>query len=476
MTMSDTCSMRELVDGAIALPAEELDVVLSDPDSGESLFVQRASSAASVEHALATAWQVHTDGTWAHLPVEERAKALRTLQGELTARAEDIGHGDSLGSGVPLTTTSALTVGTATLLDVAATRLQAGFGHEEGASSAGPTDRWRLPWGPVAVFLPWNAPAPTAIVKMSEALVAGCPVVIKPSEWAPHFSGAFAEAVAASLPDGVVQILHGDRRVGASIVEDDRIAAVSYTGGVEGGRAVAEACARQLKPANLELSGNNPVVVLSDADPASVVDEVIGGMLFLNGQYCVGPRRLVVPEDQAADYVRRFSSALETVPIAATTDPASQLGPLSNRPHLERVEAQVAAFADRGCEVLRHGQLPTGGGHFMQPTVILADRGAEIREEIFGPVLLVRTYRDLDEAVTVANDHPYGLSGHVFSARRDAARDVGRQLRAALVKVNHVMSAPADISPVGSYWGVSGLGSLGLGEGALFFSGSRFVG
>ena len=476
MTTSDSCRVRELVGGTVAVPSEALETVLTDPDTGEDLFVQRASSRASVERAISTAGQVHADGTWAHLPARERATALRTLRDELTARAEEIGRGDSLGSGVPVTTTSALTAGTATLLDVAATRVEAGFGHEERASSAGPTDQWRLPWGPVALFLPWNAPAPTAIVKMSEALVAGCPVIVKPSEWAPHFSGAFADAVVASLPEGVVQILHGDRRVGASIVEDERITAVSYTGGVEGGRAVAEACARQLKPANLELSGNNPVVVLPDADPATVVDEVIGGMLFLNGQYCAGPRRLVVPEHQAADYVRRFSAALETITIAATTDPASQLGPLSNRPHREKVEAQVAAFADRGCDVHRPGRLPAAGGNFVRPAVILADRGAGIRDEIFGPVLLVRTYRDLEEAVTVANDHPYGLSGHVFSARRDAAREVGRELRAAFIKVNHVMSAPADISPVGSYWGVSGLGSLGHGEGAAFFSGARFVG
>lgn len=476
MNTSGTSRVRELVGGTVAVPDEALESVLTDPDTGEELFAQRASSAASVERAVTTAAQVHADGTWAHLPPDERAKALRTLRDELTTRAEEIGRDDSLGSGVPVTTTAALTAGTATLLDVAATRIEAGFGHEERESSAGPTDQWRLPWGPVAVFLPWNAPAPTAIVKMSEALVAGCPVIVKPSEWAPHFSGAFADAVTASLPEGVVQVLHGDRRVGAAIVEDERVAAVSYTGGVQGGRAVAEACARQLKPANLELSGNNPVVVLPDADPATVVDEVVGGMLFLNGQYCAGPRRLVVPEGQAADYLARLSAALSTVTIAATTDPASQLGPLATRPHREKVESQVEAFADRGCEVYRHGRSPAGGGHFVRPTVILADRAAELREEVFGPVLVVRTYRDLDEAVTVANDHPYGLSAHVFSARRDAARDVGRQLRAAFVKVDHVMSAPADIAPIGSYWGVSGLGSLGPGEGASFFSGARFVG
>ena len=210
------------------------------------------------------------------------------------------------------------------------------------------------------------------------------------------------------------------------------------SGGVEGGRAVAEACARQLKPANLELSGNNPVVVLPDADPATVVDEVVGGMLFLNGQYCVGPRRLVVPEDQAADYVRRFSTTLETVTIAATTDPASQLGPLSNRPHLERVEAQVAAFADRGCEVRRHGQLPDGRGHFMQPTVIEGvSHDAEIsRAELFGPITCLYRVRHFEEAVQLANSSPYGLTASLHTRSLDRAMTWVQAVRCGVAVVN----------------------------------------
>lgn len=476
MTVHDFCAIRELIDGTEGIPAEELTPVLTDSDSGESLHPQRASAPGSVEKAIATAWATHTDGVWSDLSRKERAAALRGLQTELASRAEALGCADSLDSGVPQSTTTVLIGAVAGLLELAATQIDEGFGHVEQASSVGACDQWRLPWGPAAVFLPWNAPAATAIKMTAGALVAGCPVIIKPSEWAPHFSGAFADAVRAALPGGVVQIVHGDRTVGEAIVGDERIAAVSYTGGVPGGTAVAEACARQLKPVDLELSGNNPVVALPDAEPDAVVGQVVAGMLMLNGQWCAGPRRLIVAEAQVDDYLAALAATLETVNIGATTDPATQLGPLAHEGHHRRIEEQLAEFAALGGEIRRYGRLPASSGHFAAPAVVLADKVPELREEIFGPVLIIRSYRDLDEAITIANDHPYGLTGYVFGNDRDAARSVGRRLRAGIVTVNAVQGGPPDVSPVGSLWGVSGLGNVGLGQGSKFFSGSRFVG
>jgi phenylacetaldehyde dehydrogenase len=301
--------------------------------------------------------------------------------------------------------------------------------------------------------------------------------VVKPSEWAPHSSGPLAEAVAAAdLPVGLVQVVHGDRAVGERLVADDRVAAVSYTGGVVGGTAVAEACARRLKPVDLELSGNNPVVALPDADVDAVVGELVFGLQLLNGQICVGPRRLVVPTDQLDTYLERLATALGGVTIGPSTDAATTLGPLAHAGHLEQVHRQVEAFAALGCEVRRYGTLPEGGGHFLQPTVVLADNGAELRDEVFGPVLLVRTYDDLDDAVRIANDHAYGLAAYVFGADRDQAREVGRRLRAAFVTVNAVFNSECDAPAVGSMWGSSGLGTAGLGQGPLFLTGLRFVG
>ncbi|ASO18659.1 phenylacetaldehyde dehydrogenase [Actinoalloteichus hoggarensis] len=476
MTDFDAGTIRELIGGTIAIPAGVLTPFLTDPDSGEPLYPQRASTSESVSRALATAAAVHAGGGWSELPRAERAAAMRGLQAELAGRVDELGHADSLDSGVPRTLTTGLIGAVVGLLEQAAVRIEAGFGHVEQASSVGACDQWQLPWGPAAVFLPWNAPTVTAILKTAEALVAGCPVVIKPSEWAPHFSGAFAAAVRAALPEGVVQIVHGDRAVGAALAEDQRVAAVSYTGGVEGGRAVAQICARGLKPADLELSGDNPVVVLPDAEPAAVVEQLVPGVLMLNGQWCVGPRRLIVPADRVEEYVAALGGALAAVPVGAAADPATGLGPLANEPHRRRIEEQLAEYAARGVPVHRYGRIPELGGHFVRPAVVLTDGAEELTGEIFGPVLQVRTYADVDDAVRIANDHPYGLSGYVFSADRDAARAVGRRLRAGLVTLNSVLGAPADVSRVGSMWGFSGLGQAGLGQGAAFFSGYRFVG
>ncbi|MEV6984773.1 aldehyde dehydrogenase family protein [Sphaerisporangium sp. NPDC051017] len=469
------CAIRELVDGHAAVPAQELAPTLTDPDTGEVLHGQRASAPDSVERALATAASVHEQEIWTGLPLGDRAAALRTLQAELTARVEQLAGADSLDSGVPYAVTSAFIRAVAQILEAGAAQLEEGFGHAEQETSAGPCDQWRLPWGPAVVLLPWNAPTHMAMVRTADALVAGCPVILKPSEWSPHSSGPFADAVQAALPPGVVQIIQGDRVVSEALVEDARTAVVSFTGGVPGGKGVAEACARQLKPVDLELSGNNPVVVLPDAEPAEVATQVVLAMLTLNGQYCVGPRRLIVPEDKVEDYLTAFGTVLESVTIGATTDPTTQLGPLSHEPHLRRLEAQLAEFESRGCEVRRFGKLPGGAGHFLAPTVVLADKAADLREEVFGPVLQVRSYRTLDEAVAIANDHPYGLSGYVFGADRALARMVGRRLRAGLVRLNSAYGPP-DSSPVASVWGVSGIGQFGSGLGAQFFSGARFVG
>ena len=475
MTQSHACTIRELVDGDIAAPAEELAPTLTDSDTGEALHPQLASSADSVERALSAADAVHNDEIWTRLSAADRAAALRSLQNELTSRVPELAAADSLDSGVPQSVTGAFLAAVAGLFGLAANQVEEGFGHVEQPSSSGGCDQWRLPWGPAAVLLPWNAPAHMAIVRTADALVAGCPVILKPSEWSPHSSGALAEAVKAALPAGVVQIVHGGRAVSQSLVEDSRIAAVSYTGGVAGGTAVAEACARQLKPVDLELSGNNPVVVLPDAELNIVVEQVVTALLMLNGQYCVGPRRLIVPEDRGDEYVAAVGAALDAVTIGATSEPTTMLGPISHEPHLQRIESQLAEFENRGCEVRRFGQLPTSSGHFARPTLVLADKAPELQEEVFGPVLQVRTYAKVDDAIAIANDHAYGLSAYVFGADRDAARAVGRRLRAGLVRLNSAFGPP-DVAPVASPWGVSGVGSFGLGEGPKFFTGLRFVG
>ncbi len=468
-------TMKELVDGVVAVPAEELDAELTNPDTGEMLSKQRASSPESVEKALAAANRVHERGEWYDLPASERADALRALAGKYTERMQELAAADTLDSGVPLATTSMFGMAGVSICSMAADQIEAGFGHEEVQSAmAGACDQWQLPWGPAAVLVPWNAPTVSAIKKIGEGLVAGCPIIVKPSEWAPHFTGALADVLAETLPAGVVQIVHGGAEVGAKVVSDPRIAVVSYTGGVPGGTAVAEACARQMKPVDLELSGNNPVVVLPDADVDTVVAGVLMGFTMLNGQICVGPRRLIVRRDQKDTYVDAIAGALAALKIGASTDPETQLGPLNSEVHQRKIESQIATYADAGCEIRRFGEAPERG-HFVTPAMIFADAAPELKDEIFGPVIQVRTYDDVEEAITIANDHAYGLAAYVYGGDRDEMRRVGRKLRGALVRLNGHYGA-LDVMGVGSAWGISGIGTFGIGETTKMFSGYRWVG
>lgn len=472
--MAHECSIKELIDGVVAVPSVELDLELTNPDTGEVLHKQRASSADAVERALAAAQRVHENGEWFDLPASEKADMLRALQAKYAERYLALAEADTLDTGVPTSATSMFAMAGVSICMMSAAQIEAGFGHEEVISpSAGGCDQWDLPWGPAAVLVPWNAPTVSAIKKIGEGLVAGCPIIIKPSEWAPHFTGALAEAVAETLPPGVVQIVHGGAEVGRTIVEDPRVQVVSYTGGVPGGTAVAEACARQMKHADLELSGNNPVVVMPDADVDTVVAGVLMGLTTLNGQICVGPRRLIVREDQKQQYVDAFSTAFSALKIGLATDGETQLGPMNSAVHQQKIESQIAQYAEAGCDVQRFGTAPPQG-HFVTPAIIDADAAPQLKDEIFGPVLQVRTYTDLDEAVAIANDHAYGLAGYVYGGDRDAMRKIARKVRGGLIRLNSHYGA-LDVMGVGDAWGISGIGTFGVGETTKMFTGKRWV-
>jgi phenylacetaldehyde dehydrogenase len=241
---------------------------------------------------------------------------------------------------------------------------------------------------------------------------------------------------------------------------------------VNGGKAVAQACAAALKPVDLELSGNNPVVVLPGEDPLTVAGQVVVAATMLNGQYCVGARRLIVPEDEVEAYAAAVGAVFDALPIGPAMDAATALGPLAHEPHRARLEEQLREFAAAGCDVRRHGTLPSSNGHFFAPAVVVGQQATAYKEEVFGPVLQVLGYRDREDAVRIANDHAYGLCAYVFGSDRDEARAVGRRLRAGIVRLNSPFGAP-DVMPLANVWGISGLGTIG--EGPAFFSGLRFV-
>ncbi|GIV83886.1 MAG: hypothetical protein KatS3mg052_0893 [Candidatus Roseilinea sp.] len=468
----------DLIDGQTSAPEVTLGAWLEDPNTGERLQAQMATSAAQLERALAAAWRVHQAGSWARLPADERAGYLAAMSAELEKRKARIAELEALTTGAVIRLTTMLGVITtgAWLLAIEQMKTTGATGFMEGPNGH-TVEIHRLPWGPALALVPWNAPAPMAAHKVANALAAGCPTILKPSEWAPHGCDVFVEAAqAARLPPGVFQVVHGGPAVGGTLVKDRRIRAVSYTGGVAGGRAIAHACAEDFKPAQLELGGNNPMVVLEDADLDLAAQGVVNLLISLNGQWCRALGRLIVHERIVNDLLARALDRLRRVRLGDSLSPESDMGPLIHSRHKAKVEAQLQALIERGGQAHHSTPLPDLSGHFLAPTLVTGVRAEDATEEIFGPVATVHTFATEDEALRLANGTPYGLEAYVFT--RDEARGLalGRRIHAGGVKVNGSSMLSLNLFAPRPAWGWSGFAEEGTIETFRFFCGTRVVG
>ena len=465
-------SLQNLVAGEWQPPGIELQHAIGNSNTGEELMQQRGSAPVQISTAIERAEQVHRNGDWHNLPRTERADTLNRIADALDGIVEDIASIDAMTTGVPIRYTRKL-----------AKVCGAAFRGAAALASESPTRQReekfeveRLPLGPAAIIAPWNAPAGIASHKLASALAAGCPVVFKPSEWAPLSGQLITEAVnGLDLPDGTFQLLHGDGMTGSALAGDPRIAAVSFTGGLAAGRAVAASCAHQVKPAQLELGGNNPLIVLSDADIDAAADGVVTALTTLNGQWCRALGRLIVHESLHDDLVDAALERLAGLTIGSSLDDASDMGPMVHELHRNHVESAVASYSDTGGTVRRAGSLPKLDGWFVQPTLITGIDGGNEMDEVFGPVATVHSFASDEEAVQLGNRAPYGLSAYVYgSAAR--AYDVARRIEAGTVKVNSVtLLSPHPEAPRPA-WKLSGLGDEGARETFEFFRGSRVIG
>jgi len=484
MTISQSIQLPELqdyIDGEFSTPSEALGVWLENPNTGERAQEQKATSAAQLEKALAAAWRVHESGAWANTSVEERVGYLAAMSAELDKRKARIAELEAFNTGVIHRLTSMLSLITTGAWRLAAQQLQSGwvFSTLPGPNNH-PVEIHRKPWGPALCLVPFNAPAPMAAHKIANALAAGCPTILKPSEWAPHGSDVFAEAAhAAGLPKGVLQIVHGGAGVGGQLVSDARVRAVSFTGGLLGGRAIAQACAVDFKPAQLELGGNSAVVVLEDADLDETAQGVVNLMTSLNGQWCRALGRLIVHEGLENALLEKVLERLENLRIGDSVSMETEMGPMVHSGHLRKIAAQRAELLAHGGIAHAAGKLPTGelaGGNFIQPTLITGVSSAAAQHEIFGPIGTVHTFTTESEALALANGTPYGLEGYVFGRDEERAMKLARQVRAGGVKVNGSSLMSLHLMAPRPAWGLSGMSEEGTAETFRFFCGTRVVG
>ena len=397
---------------------------------------------------------------WSASTPPYRAGLLRAIADALALRSEALAHAISREVGMPLKLARRIQVDA----PIAAWRQTASVGEgmrfEEEIGHSLVT---REAVGVVAAITPWNYPLHQITAKLAAALMAGCTVVLKPSELAPAAARALGDAVAeAMVPPGVVNIVFGAAASGQALVEHHGIDMVSFTGSTAVGRRIAALAGAQLKRVALELGGKSASVALPGADAERVVKHALSSCMLNSGQTCSAITRLLVPQAEYDLYRELLAAA---VPAFVTGDPAlpsTRVGPLVSAQQRERVLAIVRAAEEQGLELIAGGShaTPQGGGHFVAPTVFgrVAPDAALAREEVFGPVLAVLTYGDEDDAVRIANGTGYGLAAAVWAASPAEGLRLARRLRAGQVDVNGAPFNPA--APFGGF-GLSGMGREG---------------
>lgn len=377
---------------------------------------------------------------WSETAREERAAYLTRLHEGIAARSEEIARTISSEVGMPLRLSRRIQAGLPAAVMESCARLAVEYPFAE---RIGNSLVLKEPVGVAACITPWNYPLHQVVAKVAPALAAGCTVVLKPSELAPLSAFILAEIVhEAGLPAGVFNLVTGTGEVvGEALVTHPEVDMVSFTGSTGAGRRVAELAARTVKRTALELGGKSAAIILADADLAAAVKGTVAGCFLNSGQTCNALTRMLVPETLYQEAAGLAVAAAGSYPVGDPFNDRTRLGPLVSARQRERVREYILRGIAEGAELLCGGTEPPEGldtGYYVRPTVFgRVDPGMTIaREEIFGPVLAIITYRDEEEAVRLANDTEYGLSGAVWSGDGERAERIARRMRAGQVDIN----------------------------------------
>jgi aldehyde dehydrogenase (NAD+) len=311
----------------------------------------------------------------------------------------------------------------------------------------------------VGAIVPWNFPLALSFPKLAPALLTGCSVVLKPPEETPLFGFLLAEVFEeAGLPPGVLNVVPADREVSEELVSHPLVDKISFTGSTRAGRRIAALCGEQIKRCALELGGKSAAIVLPDADLDVVIGELAPNTMRNNGQTCTNPTRVLAHRKCYAEVVEALRAQVGAFQIGDPADPDVFIGPLVSDVQRERVEGYIAKGLQEGARLVLGGGRPDRErGYFVEPTIFadVDNRMTIAQEEIFGPVVSVIPYDDEDDAVAIANDSRYGLSGSVWGADAEHAKDLARRIRSGNVAVNQHTLDPA--GPFGGFK-QSGLG------------------
>ncbi len=432
----------------VAGGAERIEVV--NPASGEVVAAVPAGTAADVDRAVAAARAAFAE--WSTTDVTERAAVVQRISDGLKARGGDVASSVSAEMGSPITFARAVQAGLPVATSAGVASLAATFGWTE---EIGNSLVVREPVGVVGAITPWNYPLHQVVAKVAPALLAGCTVVLKPSEVAPLSAAILAEVAAeAGLPAGAFNVVHGEGPVvGEAIAGHPDVDMVSFTGSTRAGKRVSIVAADTVKRVALELGGKSANVILDDADLAKAVKVGLGNAWINGGQTCTAWTRMLVPATKHDEIVEMVTAAAARYTVGDPADETTRIGPMSSAVQQERVNGYLERGVADGATVAFGGTGAVEGlerGAYVRPTVFadVAPDAAVAQEEIFGPVLSVIPYADEEQAVAIANSTVYGLAGAVFGEPEHALA-VARRMRTGQVDVNGGAFNP--MAPFGGY-------------------------
>lgn len=459
-----------LVGGTWAAPRSTATIDVIEAHTEQVLARVPDAGPDDVDTAVRAARAAFDGSSWPTSPLEERIEVLERIIAGLEDRSEELARIISSETGCTLGFAKLGQVGAP--IDTMRSFIDVARAHPAEERRDGrymPYVLRREPVGVVGAIVAWNVPLVLIATKLAPALLAGCTIVVKAAPEASLDAMVLAEVVEqADLPFGVVSVLTGGVGTGRALVAQPGVDKIAFTGSVAAGRSIAEACGTQLKRVGLELGGKSATIVLDDADLDAVAAGIRFTSLVNNGQACAAQTRVLAPVSRYDEVVERIAGIVAGLRVGDPFVKGNAIGPLVSASQRDRVRGYIVQGIAEGARLVTGGPEPPAGlevGWYVQPTVF-ADVSNDMRiarEEIFGPVLVVIPYDEIDDAVAIANDSDYGLAGSVWTTDPERGLEVARRIRTGTFGINGY--APDPLMPFGGFkasgigreWGEAGL-------------------
>ncbi len=433
---------KMLIDGKWVDGHSSTSWTITNPATREPLAEIAMADASDVDLAVTAARRAFDEGEWRRMDGLERGRLLFKLAERVRESAEDLAMTDTLNIGKPIRDTLGFDIPCgADMLESYAGLPDKIAGHSYGGLADNVTMQFREPMGVIAAIVPWNYPLTNAAIKLAPILACGNTVVLKPSEVSPLSALMLAKlAEEVGFPPGVINVIHGTgAEAGAALVKHPGINKIAFTGRHETGAQLMEAAKEGMKGVLLELGGKTPSVVFPDAPLDHVVNGVITGIFCHLGQICVAGSRLLVHESQHDELLERIIAKAQSLRQGDPTDPEMHLGCLATPTHCDFVRSRVEQAKQEGARMVLSGEISDDPlDCFFPPTIFdqVSPDMAVAKEEVFGPVLSVMTFKTEEEAIRIANDSDFGLMANIWSTDGTRALRVARELQAGRISIN----------------------------------------